>query len=88
VKQKPKTLTIDWSKAQRQLDALENVHQKRVRENVKRFAEHGQGDVLKMAGSANPVEWRLKFKPWRVIFAISDHGVMHVLSIAQRKDAY
>ena len=57
-------------------------------DNIKRFAEQGVGDVRKMVGSANPVEWRLKFKPWRVIFSVDSNHTMWIQSVDQRKDAY
>lgn len=83
----PKPLTVDWSFVKRELDSLEAADRKRVVANIERFAQHGSGDVTKMVGS-DPTEWRLKFKPWRVIFSVSAGGTMHVLSVVQRKDAY
>jgi mRNA-degrading endonuclease RelE of RelBE toxin-antitoxin system len=82
-----KPLAIDWSLVKRELDALDANDRQRVVAHVERFARQGVGDVAKLVGS-NPAEWRLKFKPWRVIFAIDTGGSMRVLSVVQRKDAY
>ena len=83
-------LRVEWD--QRASDAIEALARRdarlaqRIRQRVETFATSGQGDVQKLAGTAN--EWRLRVGDWRVIFTFDPPGSITVLAVAPRRDVY
>jgi mRNA-degrading endonuclease RelE of RelBE toxin-antitoxin system len=53
---------------------------------VAAFAQSGQGDVKKLAGTGE--HWRLRVGEWRVIFVFDPPGSITVLAVSNRRDAY
>lgn len=81
------TLRVAWTKrAKRQGDRLEPETFKRILRKIRRFAETGHGDVVKMRGTDSD-EWRLRVGDYRVRFRLSG-GTLQVLHVGHRSDVY
>ena len=59
---------------------------RRILQRVAAFAQSGQGDVKKLAGTGE--HWRLRVGEWRVIFVFDPPGSITVLAVSNRRDAY
>ena len=52
-------MNVTWSRAAtRDLRGIDQATAQRIRDAVRRFAETGQGDITKLAGTR--AEWRLR----------------------------
>ena len=80
-------LVVIAPRAQRDLERLERATATRVVEALERFAETGQGDVRRLRG-VSPPEYRLRVGAWRVRFRYLVPGVLEVLRILPRGEAY
>jgi mRNA interferase RelE/StbE len=61
---------------------------RRIGRAVQRFAEHAQGDVVRLQ-QTTPPEWRLRVGDWRVRFHLNQTAqVLTVLRILPRGQAY
>jgi mRNA interferase RelE/StbE len=60
---------------------------RRIRAAIEQYADGDQGDIRKLAGSAN--EYRLRVGDWRVVFRLEDGGRAVAISrVLNRRDAY
>jgi len=80
---------LEWSP--RALDELARIARRNRREadridaSAKRYAETGQGDVVKLAGQDDL--YRLRVGDWRIIFAYEDGGlVVLALRVLRRNE--
>lgn len=82
-------LTVTWrSPARRELRRLDPPEQRRVIAAVERFAETGQGDILRLI-DVRPPQHRLRVGPWRVRLTVDQQAmVLHVLHVLPRGKAY
>ncbi len=79
-------MTVIWTTpARHDLRRLSRDTAARIVRAVDQFAETGQGDVKKLAGSAN--EWRLRVGTWRVRFTRGT-GTIIVTRVLPRGRAY
>jgi mRNA interferase RelE/StbE len=83
------SLQTDWtSRAQRDLERLDRPTRTRIVAAVLKFAETGQGDVVKLAGK-HPPEYRLRVGGWRVRFAWEQaSSVLIILHVFKRGQGY
>jgi len=59
----------------------------RIVDAIDRYAEHDQGDVLKLTGGSD--EYRLRVGDWRVLFRLEDgRRDMTIARVLNRRDAY
>lgn len=79
---------VEWSaRAERDLWALPQSTQRKIKETLHRYAETDHGDVLKLKGMED--RYRLRVGDYRVIFTFRDGKlVILVLRVLDRKDAY
>ena len=82
------TWEIVWARpALQDMKRLDRQIASRVHESLVRFAETGQGNVSKLAGSDD--EWRLRVGDWRVRFVYDfETEVIRVLRVLPRGRAY
>jgi mRNA-degrading endonuclease RelE of RelBE toxin-antitoxin system len=80
---------VRWqATAHRDLSRLDRQIQERIIAAVKRLAETGQGDVLRLT-DIQPSEWRLRVGKWRVRFRRDDAArTLDVLRVLLRDKAY
>jgi mRNA-degrading endonuclease RelE of RelBE toxin-antitoxin system len=78
-----------WApRALRELARLDRREQHRVRQAVEAFASESKGDVLRLQ-NITPPEYRLRVGKWRVRFGLDhDRGIMQILHVLRRDDAY
>ena len=83
------SLEVRWQpRARRDLKRLDRSGQRRVVDVVERFAQTGEGDVVRLVNVA-PAEYRLRIGDWRVRFSRDDEGgLLHVLRVLLRGKAY
>ena len=83
------SLEVRWQpRARRDLKRLDRSGQRRVVDVVERFAQTGEGDVVRLVNVA-PAEYRLRIGDWRVRFSCDDEGgLLHVLRVLLRGKAY
>ncbi len=63
---------------------LDDATAKRLNDALKRFAETGHGDVLRLQGRAG--EWRLRVGDWRAIFFYDGDGDIVVTRLIRRNE--
>ena len=82
------TWRIDWaSAAVRDLRRMDRQIAERVRAAVRRLAETGYGDVIRL--TATEPEWRLRVGDWRVRLVYDfEQRVIRVERVRHRSQAY
>ena len=80
---------VRWQPAaRRDLSRLDAQVQERILEAVERFAETGQGDVIRLQ-DVRPPEWRLRVGAWRIRFSRDEsERVLDILRVRPRDKAY
>ncbi|MGD0014177.1 MAG: type II toxin-antitoxin system RelE/ParE family toxin [Bryobacteraceae bacterium] len=72
--------------ALRDFDGLDRITQGRVIAALERYATAGHGDVKRLQGRVR--EFRLRIGKWRVFFDLDTPGVVRVIAIDNRGQAY
>jgi mRNA-degrading endonuclease RelE of RelBE toxin-antitoxin system len=82
------SLVLEWMPAaERDLRRLDPPVRERIRQDVYRFVDTGQGDVQRLQGI--PREWRLCVGDWRVRFTEDPTGqTVIILRVRPRGEAY
>ncbi len=79
--------TVSWSApAANDLDSLDRVVARRIREALLRYAETGSGDVIRLQGVGKML--RLRTGDWRTIFEEPTSGDIRILRVLHRSQAY
>ena len=78
-----------WApRALKELARLDREEQHRIRQAVEVFASESKGDVLRLQ-NITPPEYRLRVGKWRVRFRLDHHhGMMQILHVLRRDEAY
>jgi mRNA interferase RelE/StbE len=72
--------------AVRDLENLDRIVQARIDAALSRYAAIGHGDVKALRG--RPGEFRLRVGKWRIFFELDSPGLIRVLGIDNRGEAY
>ena len=72
--------------AARDLEQLPNRDRDQVEDAIERFAQTGLGDVKMLAGEGRQL--RLRAGDWRVRFVYEKPGIIRILHIRNRREAY
>lgn len=79
--------SIEWSRrAVKDLARIDPHVRDRIRAAVRKLAEDGEGDVLRLQGTTEPT-YRLRVGDWRVIF-VYDQSAILMLQVRPRGSAY
>lgn len=78
-----------WTaRARKDLKKLDPQNRSRVVKGLERFAESGEGDLVRLT-DVEPPEWRLRVGPWRVRLAIdAGAAALEIYRIRHRDKAY
>ncbi len=78
-----------WApRALKELALLDRGEQLRIWRAVELFAGESKGDVLRLQ-NITPPEYRLRVGKWRVRFRLDhDRGIMNILHVLRRDEAY
>jgi mRNA interferase RelE/StbE len=77
-----------WEPAARaDLRRIEQKQAIQILDALSDFSESGNGDVKKLVGDSLG-RYRLRVGDWRILFRLEKAGLIRILSVENRKDAY